>query len=288
MNGNVVDAGMMSGAVPESLCLDSGSSTTRTLFAFADAPRSASAAVVEGGLRCRGYRKQALPGKPLLTIATVVYNGVAHLGDTINSVMALPYDNVEFIIVDGGSRDGTLDLIRQHEDHIDYWVSAPDAGIYDAMNKAWSLAAADASVLFLGSGDMLLSLPAAFDNDSIYFGDVRIGDSLFVSSLKHGLRYGNHVHHQALMVPRRLHPAPPFDLAFKVYADFDFNQRLLRQGQRFVRAEGLVGYALPGGISAQLDVVQMAAVTRKNFGALHAFVMLAYFYSKRLMLSVFR
>jgi glycosyltransferase involved in cell wall biosynthesis len=103
----------------------------------------------EGGLRTKGYFKQSYRetsevsekfAVPLVTIITVVFNGEKHLEQTIQSVISQTYDNVEYIIIDGGSTDGTVDIIRKYEEVIDYWVSEPDAGISDAMNKGISLA----------------------------------------------------------------------------------------------------------------------------------------------------
>lgn len=115
-----------------------------------------------------------------------------------------------------------------------------------------------------------------------------IGDRHFRSSLKFGLRFANHLHHQALIVPKRFHPEPPFDLTFPVYADFDFNQRLLKAGHPFQRDDQLLAYALPGGISARFDIRQMAAVTRKNFGRIYACVTFVYFHLKHLITHVFK
>ncbi len=72
---------------------------------------------------------------PLVTIITVVYNGEKYLEETIKSVIKQTYPNVEYIIIDGGSTDRTLDIIKKYENYIDYWVSENDKGIYDAMNK---------------------------------------------------------------------------------------------------------------------------------------------------------
>ena len=103
----------------------------------------------EGGLRTKGYFKHSYTetselsekfAVPLVTIITVVFNGEKHLEQTIQSVISQTYNNVEYIIIDGGSTDGTVDIIRRYEEVIDYWVSEPDAGISDAMNKGISLA----------------------------------------------------------------------------------------------------------------------------------------------------
>jgi len=77
---------------------------------------------------------------PLVSIITVVYNGEKYLEQTIQSVINQTYKNIEYIIIDGGSTDGTLDIIKRYEKHISYWVSEADKGLYDAMNKGIKLA----------------------------------------------------------------------------------------------------------------------------------------------------
>lgn len=92
-----------------------------------------------GGRRLQGHKRSTSSDRPLVSIVTVVYNGAATLERTIQSVLGQTYDNIEYIIVDGGSTDGTLDLLRRHEGELDLWVSAKDKGIYDAMNKGIAL-----------------------------------------------------------------------------------------------------------------------------------------------------
>ena len=76
----------------------------------------------------------------LISVITVSYNAVSTIEQTILSVINQTYSNIEYIIIDGGSTDGTIDIIRRYEDKIAYWVSEPDRGIYDAMNKGASKA----------------------------------------------------------------------------------------------------------------------------------------------------
>ena len=94
---------------------------------------------------------------PLITVITVVFNGVKTLEETIKSVINQTYPNVEYLIIDGGSTDGTLDIIKKYEDVIDYWVSEPDKGIYDAMNKG-ATASLGYYVYFMGSDDILVAI----------------------------------------------------------------------------------------------------------------------------------
>lgn len=109
----------------------------------------------EGGLRAKRYFKKSYENKPLISIITVVFNGEKYLEETIQSVINQTYDNVEYIIIDGGSTDGTLDIIKKYEERIDYWVSEGDKGIYDAMNKGIQLARGDV-VALLNADDYYL------------------------------------------------------------------------------------------------------------------------------------
>jgi len=115
----------------------------------------------EGGLRTKGYYKvhNKSPGNeqsqnymPTVTIITVVFNGDKNLEKTIESIIKQTYKNIEYIIIDGGSTDRTLDILKKYEHAIDYWVSEPDAGIYDAWNKGLKLATGE-WISFIGADD---------------------------------------------------------------------------------------------------------------------------------------
>jgi glycosyltransferase involved in cell wall biosynthesis len=106
----------------------------------------------EGGLRTKGYFKKSFNDNPLVSIITVVFNGAEHIEQTIKSVISQTYPNIEYIIIDGGSIDGTLDIIKKYENNVDYFVSEPDRGIYDAMNKGIDLANGE-WLNFMNAGD---------------------------------------------------------------------------------------------------------------------------------------
>jgi glycosyltransferase involved in cell wall biosynthesis len=146
----------------------------------------------EGGKRTRGNLKRSLSGKPLLTVITVVFNGATTLEHAIRSVMEQTYEHIEYIVIDGGSSDATLDILRRYDGNIDYWVSEKDAGIYDAMNKGIALASGD-YIGMLNSDDYFAN-PSAVEkivahlnanNADAVFSNLDIVDS---ANLSHVLR----------------------------------------------------------------------------------------------------
>jgi glycosyltransferase involved in cell wall biosynthesis len=75
---------------------------------------------------------------PKITIVTPTFNSERYLEATIQSLLAQNYPALEYIIIDGGSTDGTVDIIRKYESHLSYWVSEPDNGMYDALQKGFA------------------------------------------------------------------------------------------------------------------------------------------------------
>jgi len=110
---------------------------------------------LEGGSRLGSGPKQGGPGTPLISIVTVTFNAEQYLPDTLKTIRAQEYPNVEWIVIDGGSKDGTIDLLRANEDVIDYWVSEPDRGMYDALAKGFERAGGEI-LCWLNAGDILL------------------------------------------------------------------------------------------------------------------------------------
>src|SRR5688572_17840000 len=110
----------------------------------------------KGGLRFRGISKKNTPLSPLVSVITVSFNAASTIQRTIDSVLALTYPNIEYIIIDGGSTDDTLNLIKQYESQIDYWLSESDNGIYDGMNKGIGAATGE-WINFMNCGDRFAS-----------------------------------------------------------------------------------------------------------------------------------
>lgn len=228
-------------------------------------------------------------GSIKISVVTVVYNGAKTIEDTINSVLECKYSDIEHIIIDGASNDGTLDIIKQYNNKIAYWISERDNGIYDAMNKGWAKIEKNRFILFLGSGDKIIALPEIQDdfNTDVIYGNVMIGDKTFPAKAGFVLKLGNSIHHQALLVRKSLHMAEPFNLAYKIYADFDFNQRLLKAGARFTKNESFWGFALEGGVSSRKDTKEMLSIVQKNYGLLFVFLAKGYYFLQSLK-SLFR
>jgi glycosyltransferase involved in cell wall biosynthesis len=217
---------------------------------------------------------------PLITIITVVYNGASVIENTITSVIDQPYQNIRYIIIDGGSKDGTVDVIKKYENKIAYWISEPDKGIYDAMNKGWNKAREDSYVLFLGAGDRIISLPDMCNEGlpDIIYGNVQIGEKrIFPATADIRLRLGNTVHHQALLIKKSIHPAPPFSLDYPTYADFDFNQKLLKTGRKFIKDENFLSYAMEGGVSEEFKPKEALQIIQKNYGSFWVLMAKAYY-----------
>ena len=155
---------------------------------------------------------------PLITIITVSYNAVRTIENTILSVLNQVYLDIEYIIIDGGSTDGTLDIIKKYQEKIAYWVSEPDKGIYDAMNKGIEKATGD-YLFFLGADDILMenAIQKIFgDNLSTKFlmiyGNVMYDNNNIVKSrFSYKTFLHNTIHHQATFYSRKLFDSFRYD-----------------------------------------------------------------------------
>ena len=169
---------------------------------------------------------------PLITIITVAYNAVKDIENTILSVLNQTYPNIEYIIIDGGSTDGTLDIIKKYEDKISYWVSEPDKGIYDAMNKGILKATGD-YLFFLGADDKITCnfndiIHLFKDKNTVYYGDVLFGEEgkKYDGEFNTNKLLDTNISHQAIFYPKNCFSNNFYNLKYKLYADYEMNIRL--------------------------------------------------------------
>ncbi|MGB9150206.1 MAG: glycosyltransferase family 2 protein [Burkholderiales bacterium] len=182
-----------------------------------------------GGLRPKGMRKVSTPNAPLISIITVVLNGKKDIEKAIQSVAAQSYHNVELIIVDGGSTDGTLEILSKYNDKIDFWMSGKDGGIYDAMNKALQFSTGD-WVLYLGADDVLVNCleqvaSRLTNHNQIYYGDVywKGFHELYAGEFSAWKITQSNICQQAIFYPRHIFKDYQFNPRYKVCADHYLN-----------------------------------------------------------------
>jgi glycosyltransferase involved in cell wall biosynthesis len=210
--------------------------------------------------------KSEQTGRPLISIITVVFNDAKGLVKTLESVKSQTYNNIEYIIIDGGSSDGTLEIIHQNREYIAFWVSEHDRGIYDAMNKGLEAANGD-FVWFMNAGDLIYepeTTEKIFTADGgqadIYYGDTMIVDKEYrevgLRRLRppdrlswRSFRKGMLVCHQAILVRRAL--AEKFDLRYSHSADFDWVIRALKKTGKVINTRLILARFLDGGHSKQ-------------------------------------
>jgi glycosyltransferase involved in cell wall biosynthesis len=190
------------------------------------------------------------PTVPLVSIITVVFNGSESVEKTILSVLSQSYQNKEYIIIDGCSTDGTVDIIRKYDSDIDHWLSEKDKGIYDAMNKGIALASGT-WINFMNSGDQFASQNVLDDfaksvgeNDDILFGDALVEYPTFktlypVIALDRMWKKMPFCH-QATFFKGSLLKEWKFDLRYRLSSDYDLLYRAYLEGRRFRYVKTLI------------------------------------------------
>lgn len=193
---------------------------------------------------------------PCISIITVVFNDVKNIEKTILSVVNQKYKNIDFIVIDGGSYDGTIDVIKKYENYISTFVSEKDYGIYDAMNKGISYAKGD-WIHFLNSGDEFVNSNTLSDvNFSGVEEQVKVLHGDVILSFKRGeiykkLGYRSDglplLYHQGVFVRSLLQKKNLFDLRYRICADYNFLYFLYRTQCTFKYLEfPIVKYDMAG------------------------------------------
>ena len=205
----------------------------------------------------------------IFSIITVVYNGEALLEGTIQSVLDQTYSDIEYIVVDGNSKDGTIDIIKKYDTKISKWISEPDKGLYDAMNKGIKMATGD-FLLFLNTGDRLFDkntlqrVADAYTTDT----DVLYGEVMLVNDARahlgtrsrlttqrlpknlhwKSLQMGMVVCHQGFFARRQI---TPLYIDNNLCADIDWVINILKKSRKNTHTRTLISEYLVGGLSKQ-------------------------------------
>ena len=217
-----------------------------------------------------------------VTVVTAVLNDAGHIEQTILSVISQTDIEIEYIIVDGGSKDGTLELIGKYKDKISLLISEPDRGVYDAMNKGIKYSTGD-FVYFLNSGDVLLNpsilskikLEELKERNAIIYGNVVVAYGniealekprpFFNSKMKFK---GIGICHQSMFFPGELIRNEKYDLSYNIAADYDLAYRLWRKGTVFLYKDITIAkYDWGKGISS--NPYKLLDVYRENARVCH-------------------
>ncbi|MNK00128.1 PGL/p-HBAD biosynthesis glycosyltransferase [compost metagenome] len=200
---------------------------------------------------------------PKLSVITIVYNNAKDIERTMFSVLNQSYKNIEYVIIDGASTDGTLEIIKKYENRLAKLISEKDKGIYDAMNKGLAQATGD-YVLFMNSGDEIYesdTVEKVFSNTpnaDIYYGETEMYDENWNSlgQRRHqapetftwrSFKYGMSISHQAIYIRRSL--TEPYNLQYKYSADIDWIIKIAKKASNIVNTHLYVAKYLVGGMS---------------------------------------
>ncbi len=221
--------------------------------------------------------------KPKLSVITIVYNNVRDVERTLLSVLNQKYSNIEYIVIDGASNDGTLEIIKSYQTQLSTLISEKDKGIYDAMNKGLALASGD-YVLFMNSGDEIYApdtvekVFAAADDGDIYYGETEMFDENWQSlgRRRHqvpdafnwkSFRLGMNISHQAIYIRRSLTEA--YDTQYQLSADIDWIIKAAKKSKKVVKVAGYVAKYLVGGMSKKKhrqSLKERFAIFSKHYG----------------------
>lgn len=206
---------------------------------------------------------------PLITVVTVVRNGVDTMEETILSVLRQSYKNIEYLVIDGGSTDGTLAIIQKYTAQIKSWISEPDKGIYDAMNKALKIATGD-FLIFLNAGDTFFSdltiqefISKIQQRDVVYYGDALYRNQTGGEEFRRGGLFSKYrlsktnICHQTIFYPNIVYQSNFYNLNYKISADWAYNIRLFRK-YKYMYLEQVVACYDTNGISAQTRDLRFA------------------------------
>jgi glycosyltransferase involved in cell wall biosynthesis len=220
-----------------------------------------------GGLRIKNIFKKSEKNKPLISIITAVFNAENYLDEALQSLYSQGYKNYEHIIIDGGSNDKTLDIIKKNQNNIDYWVSQKDKGIYDAFNLGMRLSRGD-YIGFLNSDDKYV--PDALNILLNYINKYPDKDFIFGSVKKHwGILHGYNPykifwswgfyssHSTGFFIKKEAaKQVGLYNLKYKYSADYDYFYRMIVKHKMKgigTKKKELFGIFRRGGFSSRIS-----------------------------------
>lgn len=221
--------------------------------------------------------------RPVLSVVTVVYNNAKDIERTILSVLNQTYPAIEYIIIDGKSNDGTLQIIEKYQSRIAKLICEKDKGIYDAMNKGIAAATGD-YIIFMNSGDgfygsdTVAHVFASGDDADIYYGETEMVDEHGnnLGQRRHkapenftwkGFKYGMSISHQAIYIKRAL--IEPYDPKYQLSADIDWILKAAKKAKKIVNVNSYVARYLVGGMSKKKhrqSLLERFNIMKKYYG----------------------
>jgi glycosyltransferase involved in cell wall biosynthesis len=257
---------------------------------------------------------------PLVSIITITFQAESFIQRTVESVLEQSYSNIEYLVIDGGSKDETLSILKSYEESfkakgISYnWKSEPDNGIYDAMNKGIKMATGD-YIWFMNAGDKISSKNCLeniwktksplFTGDNLnnlpdfIYGETMIvneqGEIMGARRLKapeilhwKSFKMGMLVCHQSMLVKRIL--APPFDLQYHYSGDFDWAIRCLKKAEKIHNTHMILSHFLDGGVSKKkmkASLKERFQIMAKNYGWTYTALRHLWFIIRALCFKIF-
>jgi len=229
----------------------------------------------------------------LISIITVVLNCRQHIEQTIQSVINQTYNNIEYIIIDGGSTDGTLDIIRNYDHAIDYWISEKDQGIYSAMNKGLRVVANEESyVLFLNAGDffddhkIISDISFELNDCDFVYGKIKLedGDFSIIAGKKVNLTSLtiNTICHQTIFVKKALYnQLGGFSEKYQIASDYEFVLRVFNTNIKTKYIDKVISTMRLGGISDRnylMTFKEKSEIIKNNVSTLSYYIAVFHIY----------